>query len=213
MNDKIKKKLLKVYKKTIGVINNKKIKNKDITIISNNCWGGIFYRNNNLEYLSPTLGLFFMAEEYIKFIYNIRYYIEQDITFINIEQSKYKNYLKKLNYNSPIGKIDDLEIMFLHYKNEDEAKEKWNRRKERINWNKIIYKFSDQNMCTYKHLQQFNEFNAKNKICFTTRKYENLDTIQIKEFEKYENVVDDIKKYKKYFDIYKFINNIKIEGE
>lgn len=213
MNDKIKKKLLKVYKKTIGVINNKKIKNKDITIISNNCWGGIFYRNNNLEYLSPTLGLFFMAEEYIKFIYNIRYYIEQDITFINIEQSKYKDYLKKLNYNSPIGKIDDLEIMFLHYKNEDEAKEKWNRRKERINWNKIIYKFSDQNMCTYKHLQQFNEFNAKNKICFTTRKYENLDTIQIKEFEKYENVVDDIKKYKKYFDIYKFINNIKIEGE
>lgn len=213
MNDKIKKKLLKVYKKTIGVINNKKIKNKDITIISNNCWGGIFYRNNNLEYLSPTLGLFFMAEEYIKFIYNIRYYIEQDITFINIEQSKYKDYLQKLNYNSPIGKIDDLEIMFLHYKNEDEAKEKWNRRKERINWNKIIYKFSDQNMCTYKHLQQFNEFNAKNKICFTTRKYENLDTIQIKKFEKNENVVDDIKKYKKYFDIYKFINNIKIEGE
>lgn len=208
MNDKIKKKLLKVYKKTIGVINNKKIKNKDITIISNNCWGGIFYRNNNLEYLSPTLGLFFMAEEYIKFIYNIRYYIEQDITFINIEQSKYKDYLKKLNYNSPIGKIDDLEIMFLHYKNEDEAKEKWNRRKKRINWNKIIYKFSDQNMCTYKHLQQFNEFNAKNKICFTTRKYEELDTIQIKEFEKNENVVDDIKKYKKYFDIYKFINNI-----
>ena len=208
MNDKIKKKLLKIYKKTIGVINNKKIKNKDITIISNNCWGGIFYRNNNLEYLSPTLGLFFMAEEYIKFIYNIRYYIEQDITFINIEQSKYKDYLKKLNYKSPIGKIDDLEIMFLHYKNEDEAKEKWNRRKERINWNKIIYKFSDQNMCTYKHLQQFNEFNAKNKICFTTRKYEELDTIQIKEFEKNENVVDDIKKYKKYFDIYKFINNM-----
>lgn len=209
MNDKIKKKLLKVYKKTIGVINNKKIKNKNITIISNNCWGGIFYRNNNLEYLSPTLGLFFMAEEYIKFIYNIRYYIEQDITFINIEQSKYKDYLKKLNYNSPIGMIDDLEIMFLHYKNEDEAKEKWNRRKERINWNKIIYKFSDQNMCTYKHLQQFNEYNAKNKICFTTRKYEELDTIQIKEFEKNENVVDDIKRYKKYFDVYKFINNIK----
>ena len=194
-------KIRKYYIKATYKFRRKTINKFDFTIISNNCWGGIFYRNNNLEYLSPTLGLFFMAEEYIKFIYNIRYYIEQDITFINIEQSKYKDYLKKLNYNSPIGKIDDLEIMFLHYKNEDEAK-------ERINWNKIIYKFSDQNMCTYKHLQQFNEFNAKNKICFTTRKYENLDTIQIKEFEKNENVVDDIKKYKKYFDIYKYINNI-----
>lgn len=208
MNEKIKRKLLKVYKKTVGAINNRKIKNKDITIISNNCWGGIFYRNNNLEYLSPTLGLFFIAEEYIKFIYNMKYYLEQDIDFINLKQSKYKDYLEKLNYNSPIGKIDDVEIMFLHYKNEEEAKEKWNRRKKRINWDKIIYKFSDQNMCTYKHLKQFNDFQAEHKICFTTRKYENLDTIQIKEYEKNENVGDDIKHYKKYFNVYKYLNKL-----
>lgn len=208
MNGNFRKCLLKVYKGTIGVINNSRIKNKNVTIISNNCWAGIFYRNNNLEYLSPTLGLFFMAEEYIKFIYNIRDYINQDIEFISIEQSKYKSYLKKLNYKSPIGKIKDVEIMFLHYENEDEAREKWNRRKTRINWNNIIYKFSDQNMCTYEHLKRFQEFEAKNKICFTTRKYEGLDTTQIKDYEKCENVGDDIKSYKKYFNIYEFINNI-----
>ena len=63
-------------------------------------------------------------------------------------------------------------------------------------------------MCTYEHLKKFNDFKAKNKICFTTRKYDELDTIQIKKFEKSENVGDDIKSYKKYFDVYKFINNI-----
>lgn len=210
MNENAKKILLKVYKKTIGVINNFKIKNKDITIISNNCWGGIYYRNNNLEYLSPTLGMFFMAEEYIKFIYNIKYYIDHELEFISLEQSKYREYLRKLNYNSPIGKINDLEIMFLHYDTKEEAKEKWDRRKKRINWNKIIYKFSDQNMCTYEHLKKFQEFNAKNKICFTTRKYDNIDSIQIREFEKCENVGDDIKKYKKYLNIYKYVNHIKL---
>lgn len=209
MNNKVKKCLLKIYKKTVGVINYRRIKNKDVTIISNNCWAGIFYRNNNLEYLSPTLGLFFMADEYIKFIYNIRYYIEQDIEFIELEQSKYKDYLRKLNYNSPIGKIDDLEIMFLHYKSEEEAKEKWNRRKKRINWNKIIYKFSDQNMCTYEHLKKFQEFNAKNKICFTTRNYENISSIAFKKYENCENVGNDIKNYKKYFNFYDFLNKIK----
>lgn len=204
----IKKIMLKIYKSTIGVVNNKRLKNKNITIISNNCWAGIFYRNNNLEYLSPTLGLFFMAEDYIKFIYNIKYYINEDLQFINIEDSKYKNYLKKLNYNSPIGRIDDIEIMFLHYNSEEEAKEKWDRRKQRINWDNIIYKFSDQNMCTYEHIKKFNEFKAKNKILFTTRKYEGINSIQIKEFSKSECVMDDIKTYKKYFNFYKYINNV-----
>ena len=201
----IKKILLKIYKSTIGVVNNKRLKNKNFTIISNNCWAGIFYRNNNLEYLSPTLGLFFMAEDYIKFIYNIKYYINEDLQFINIEDSKYKNYLKKLNYNSPIGRIDDIEVMFLHYSSEKEAKEKWDRRKQRINWDNIIYKFSDQNMCTYQHIKKFDEFKAKNKILFTTRKYEGINSIQIKEFSKSESVMDDIKTYKKYFNFYKYL--------
>ena len=149
-----------------------------------------------------------MADDYIKFIYNLKEYIDKDIDFIDINKSKHKDYLLKLNYSSPIGKIDDIEIMFLHYNSEEEAKEKWNRRKKRIQWDNIIYKFSDQNMCTYNHLKMFNEFNAKNKICFTTRKYDELDTIQIKEFKNSENVLDDIKSYKKYFNFYNYLNNL-----
>ena len=208
MRNRIKEFVIKLYKLTIGNLNNKRISNKNISIISNNCWGGIFYRNNNLEYLSPTCGMFFMAEEYIKFIYDIKRYMELDIEFINIEDSKYKSYLKKLNYKSPIGLIGDVEVMFLHYKTENEAREKWNRRKARINWDNIIYKFSDQNMCTYEHLKKFHEFNAKNKICFTTRHYDELNTIQIKKYDKAESLIDDIKSYRKYFNMYKFLKKI-----
>lgn len=205
----MKQKIITLYKKTIGKINNKKIKNKNLTIISNNCWGGIFYRNHNLEYCSPTLGMFFMADEYIKFIYDMKKYIDSDIAFISIDKSKYSQYLKMIKYDGLIVKILDLEICFLHYDSEEEAEEKWNRRKERINWDNILYKFNDQNLCTYEHLKRFNEFQVQNKICFTSKKYKELDTIQIKKFEKYNYVLEDIKSYKKYINMIKFINQMK----
>lgn len=204
-----KDKLKKIYYRYIGKITQKKLKFTNFTIISNNCFGGIFYRNNALDYLSPTCGLFFIGKEYIKFIYNLRHYLEIDeINEIRIDESQYSDYLKKIQYNGIIGKIDDLEICFLHYKNIQECNDKWNRRKKRINWNNIIYKFNDQNFCTYEDLKKFNEFDAINKICFTSKEYKEFNTIQIKKFEKYEYVLDDIKSYKKYFDFYRYINDI-----
>ena len=209
LNSEQKKKIKKIYFKTTGKIKNKKLKVTDFTIISNNCLGGIFYRNNAIEYRTPTCGLAIMADEYIKFIYNLDYYLSiDDIKEIKIENSKYRDHLEKVKYSGVIGKIDDLEIMFLHYDTIEEAKEKWNRRKKRINKDKIIYKFNDQNLCGYTHLKKFDEFPAKYKICFTAKKYDELNTIQLKQFEKYEYVLSDVKEkdYKKCFNMYKFIN-------
>lgn len=151
--------------------------------------------------------MFFIAEEYIKFIYNLKYYIESDIEFIEIEDSKYSDYLKKIQYPGLIAKIKDIEICFLHYSSKEEAIKKWNRRKARINWDNIVYKFNDQNLCSYSHLKKFMEFKANKKICFTSKKYAELDTVQIKKYERYEYVLDDIKSYKKYIDIYRFLND------
>ncbi len=209
--NRIKKRIKDLYFRIIGEIKKKKLKNKNFTIISNNCFGGIVYRNNHLPYQSPTCGLFFMAPEYIKFIFNIKKYTyDVEIKEINIEESKYANYLKENKYDGIIGKIDDLEVCFLHYEDINEINEKWNRRSKRINWDKIIYKFNDQNLCTYKELKEFEKFNAKNKICFTAKKYEDINSIQLKQFEKEKYVLDDTKEknYRNYFNIYKYINNM-----
>lgn len=208
----VKKRLKDIYYKYTGIFKQRKLKNKNFSIISNNCFGGIIYRNNHLLYNSPTCGLFFMAPEYIKFIYNIRKYINDvEIEEVKIENSKYFQYLKEKNYTGIIGKIDDIEICFLHYTDIKEVNEKWNRRSKRINWNNIIYKFNDQNLCTYKELKEFDDFKAKNKICFTAKKYKDLNTIQLKKYEKYEYVLSDTrpKDYKEELDIYDYINNIK----
>ena len=208
----VKKRLKDIYYKYTGIFKQKKLKNKNFSIISNNCFGGIIYRNNHLLYKYHK-GLFVvLAHEYIKFIYNIRKYINDvEIEEVKIENSKYFQYLKEKNYTGIIGKIDDIEICFLHYTDIKEVNEKWNRRSKRINWNNIIYKFNDQNLCTYKELKEFDDFKAKNKICFTAKKYKDLNTIQLKKYEKYEYVLSDTrpKDYKEELDIYDYINNIK----
>lgn len=206
--ENIKKKLKTKLIHILGIFKRKKLKCKNFTIISNNCFAGVFYRNNALEYMSPTCGMFIMPEDYIKFIYNLKKYLNFELKEIKLDESNYKEYLGKIKYTGTIGKLNDIEIMFLHYKNFEEAKQKWERRSKRINFNNIIYKFNDQNNCTYEELEKFEKFEAKNKLCFTAKRYNNINSIVFTEFEKDGHVVNDSKEkiYKKYIDMYKYIN-------
>lgn len=189
----------------------KKLKNKEFTIISNNCYAGLKYENLNLPFMSPTIGLYFFAADYIKFISNLKYYI-QDCTLkiINASESKYYSILQKRGHDKKIiGLLGDVEIVFLHYSTEEEVIEKWNKRCDRIVWDKIIYKFNDQNLCDYEHLKAFNDLKLKNKICFTSKKYgEFPEFIQIKKYKNSNYVKDDVFFNNKYLNFVKYANNI-----
>lgn len=209
MKELIKKIRLKVNK--IGSKRrNKKIKNKDITILSNNCWAGITYQYLNLRFNSPTIGLYFMAEEYIDFLENLDECITGKIEFISYEQSKYKDYLiERQLKNMIIGKLNNkIEVFFLHYKTIEEAKEKWEKRCKRIDKNNMIVKFNDQNNCSLELLNRFEKLSFKNKICFTAKNYLIEGITWIKKYKNKEFVTDDLYSYHKYLNIINYINNI-----
>ena len=141
------------------------VKNRDFTIISNNCWAGRVYSYLDMPYLSPTAGLYFFAQDYIKFVSNLKYYLDTPLEFIDAKDSKYYEILKERNQlDKPIGILRDVEIVFLHYKSREEALEKWNRRKERVNFDNIYLKFSPMNMCEETHLKSFDELPFENKV-------------------------------------------------
>lgn len=141
------------------------IKSRDFTIISNNCWAGRVYQYLDMPYLSPTAGLYFFAPDYIKFVSDLKHYLDTPLKFIKAEESKYFEELKTRNQlGKPIGILDDVEIVFLHYKSKEEALEKWNRRKERVNFDNIILKFSWMNLCEEEHLEKFDDLPFENKI-------------------------------------------------
>lgn len=187
---------------------NEKLKTKDFSIISNNCYAGIVYQHFNLEYNTPTIGVYFFPKEYIKFLEKFSYYINADLKFIETSKSKYYDVLKdRKQENTIIGLLDDVEIVFLHYKTIDEALSKWNKRKKRLSKN-IIFKFNDQNGADYDDLNKFDKLPLKNKICFTSRKYDKLSsTIQIKKYEKYKEIKEDYYSCYKYMNFYKYVED------
>lgn len=148
----------------------KSIKNKNFSVISNNCWAGKVYQYLDMPYLSPTAGLYFFAPDYIKFVSDLRRYLATELRFIEPEESKYYEEIKKRNQtDKPIGILDDVEIVFLHYKTKEEAAEKWNRRKERVNFDNIILKFSRMDLCTEKEIEKFDSIPLKNKFVLNNR--------------------------------------------
>lgn len=112
----------------------------------------MIYESYGLQKQSPTIGLFFEPGDYLKFIANLKYYLSQELKFIKYNESKNRDFLKSVklteNTSVPLGRLGDIEIIFLHYKDEKETKEKWQRRIKRINYKNIIFKFNDQNGCT-----------------------------------------------------------------
>ncbi len=80
----------------------KRLCNKKFTIISNNCWGGTVYEAHDLQKQSPTIGLFFIAEDYIKFLKHFKEYLKSPITFITPAESRWKD-LNEVSGDSRFG--------------------------------------------------------------------------------------------------------------
>ena len=100
------------------------LKNRDFSILSNNCWGGVVYDRYALPYLTPTIGLWIPPKDYVKFLANIQHYLDSDIKQINYNRSHVFELLlerkKSGRYNFDldslvIGRIDDIDIIFIHY--------------------------------------------------------------------------------------------------
>jgi len=165
----------------------KLLKFTDFTIISNNCWGGLVYQYFGLQYASPTIGLFMMDDDYIKFLENLDYYLSQTLVFISHGESKYKERLQGETTAKdcyPIALLDDVEVHFMHYKTEDEAQNKWEYRKQRINKNRLLVKMSQRSSDDVTILERFELLPYKNKICFTESMREGKVFIHIPELKK-----------------------------
>lgn len=189
-----------------------RLKNKDFSIISNDCWGGGVYEDLNLPYKTPTVGLFFYAPCYIEFLENFNELIDIDLQFVSNSKYKEANEFRKKNKDYyPIGKINDIEIHFLHYKTEVEAFEKWNRRRARINKNNLFFKFSDRDLCTPELINRFDNLSNIPKVFFTAIEKHGVQSgIFLKKYAGLSFIGDiysDRWAYRKDFDVINWLNN------
>lgn len=180
------------------------------TIISSNCFAGRIMQDLRYEYNSPTLGLYFFADDYIKFLKNLKYNLfEAVITFTDV--SKYPIGNERRNnwpFKYPIGLLDnEIEIHFLHYHSEEEAKIKWIRRANRVNFDDLFIIGMQQNLPSKWAIEEFCKLPFKKKVYFVTEENPDLkETLYIPEFKNKEEVGDP---YKKGHLFYKYLVKIK----
>lgn len=207
----IQKRIERIGNSLFATSRRKKIGAKDnFTVISNNCWAGNVYRYFGLPYSTPTVGLYFFAEDYLKFVSNLPKYLNEKLCFISFTQSKYYyEIINKGQMKCPIGKLDDIEVVFLHYKSEQEAREKWERRCARVNYDNLIVKFSYMNCCTDRIAEQFDCLPYPKKIMFVRTKEEEKrysnSGVYYHGFEDAPQITNDTDRFNWYVDLIKLI--------
>jgi uncharacterized protein (DUF1919 family) len=191
----------------LGKSRQKALDDIHFSIISNNCWGGLVYQYYNLPYQSPTAGLYFFADDYIRFVSRLEQYCACGLSFIDAKDSRHHAALKERGQEHvPIGLLDDVEIVFLHYPTREEALEKWTRRVGRINWEHLIVKFSQQNGAAESHLRAFDRLPFPVKFVFTTRDYGLASQVIYEESRGLPDIYDEVICFRKYLDLSSLIN-------
>lgn len=130
----------------------------DITIVSNNCWGGCIYNTLGMECQSPFKNLFLNDDDYIKVYSNLKYYMEKSLVM--------SHYAVDLHAGNeyPVLLLEDIEIHCNHADNVQQAIDDWERRKAKINWSNVYYEMStNDKVMANKFLKTLD---GKNGICF-----------------------------------------------
>lgn len=186
-----------------------KINNTDFTIISNNCWGGICYEYFGLMKLTPTVGTYFFSKDYIKFVNNLEYYLCKELIFIDYKESKHREILEQRGHTHvPIGILEDIEIIFLHYNCKEEARDKWNRRVKRVNYDNLIIKYSNQNLPSYEDISEFSKLKNVKKVFLLSNFIEEFpEAVYYRDFKDAPELINDTYIWNKNIDIFSIINN------
>lgn len=201
---KIRNRLNTMIRPWINKLNLKKLNNHDFSLIASNCNGGFILHDLGMRFNSPFVNLWMKPNDYIKMLNNLKEYMSEELVFVEEEKQDY-----------PVGLLRDVRVYFQHYKSNEEAKQKWNIRKERINYDNIFILFTDQEGCTRFELEQFDRLKFKNKVVFTNKPYPDLkSTFYIKGFETRNSVGNCFefetrgigKKYYDQFDYVSWIN-------
>lgn len=213
----LKRKVRQLFKGYFAKRDQTSLLKKDFVIVSRNCWGSQIYQELNIPYNTPFVGLFFYGPCYMKLLKNFDRYMAMEPIFVAV--SKYKD--AKNDY--PIGVLDDIEIHFQHYQSEQEAADKWHRRKSRMithgNKDNYFFMICDRRGVTPNDLVDFHGLPFKNKLSFSInplvgeKRAEHI-ILRQQSNDKRTFVVNGKKLYKQtflYFDVIQWLNTGKIQ--
>ena len=152
----------KLQRKAINKTYQKRLTNQGMSVISANCVGAFILHDLNQPFNSPFVNLYLDPSDFVRYLQNIEFYQAQPLQFIQTE----KPY--------PVGLLGDLKVHFMHYHSEQEAKEKWEARSQRLDFDNLFIMMTDKDGgkgAKYEDLQAFDNLPYPNKVVFTHKPY------------------------------------------
>lgn len=150
--------ILNTLRKVVRLTNRLRLTNKDFSLITNNCIGGVMCHDLKQRFNSPIVNLDFEDDEFIVFCQHLEYYLSLPIEPLPSDES------------FPVGIIHgdygDVRIYFRHYKSFEEAITKWKERVERIRWSNL-YVIMEGGFVNDAVLKDFATLPYKNKVVIT----------------------------------------------
>lgn len=186
-----------------------RLRNRTFCVVSNNCWRSTIYQDLGFEYNTPFVGLYFYSPCYIRLLSNLSYYLSQSVEIIETSRYPVANEIRARRY-FPTGLLGkDVEIRFLHYKTPQDALEKWDRRRGRMDSNNLFVAFSDVDLFEDRFLDQFEASSFEHKVFFTSRNIHTPSAVCISEHANQPdvgNLYTESYLSKRHFDVVDWLN-------
>ena len=138
-----------------------------ISILSQNCTGGIVMKSYNMPFLTPTVNMYIPMPDFVKFCQQIDYYLAQEHVLMP-KLTKERGYI--------VTQLGDITVFGVHFHDFDDFLRTWDRRKARINKDKLFLIFTDRDGFTPSLLNEINNIPCP-KVLFSYQLYEGYDFV------------------------------------
>lgn len=187
-----------------------RLERSDFSIICINCIGGVMYHDLGLEFLTPTVNLTISMPDLVKMAGNLKWYMEQPLTEL------------ETGMPCPVALLGEgeraIQVNFIHYDTFQEAAEKWEERRQKINYDRIVLLGAEKQGCDYETLRRFDRLPYPNKLVFTRVPYPEFSSAYY--FKGFEDQPELgtltnfkpqllLRRYMDDFDYVSFLNNMK----
>lgn len=153
MTDRIMDRLRRVYR----IFWRRQLRNRNMTIIANNCCAGMMYHDLGQRFDSPTINLWIPDGYFFEFLNHLEHYVHSAPEQVFLDGIQY-----------PVGRItrgeSEIIIHFIHYDSFDAARQKWLERGRRINRDNLYIVF---NTTENSYIDQFLKLKYKHKVMLT----------------------------------------------
>ena len=124
----------------------------------------VIYKLLGKRFDSPAINTYIYQKDFCKFCADLKYYLSCELVFFQNDS----------NTRCPYAYLGDgdkrITIQFTHYHNEEEARNKWNERKERIHWDNLYIMTNDGNKADLSDFNLLERVPCKRKVIFTSRR-------------------------------------------